>query len=40
MKIYACIPAVGAAAVVFVKGVFGVDERNNIPLIVYFDDLG
>jgi hypothetical protein len=33
MKIYACLPAV-------VKGVLGVDERNNMPLILHFDDLG
>jgi hypothetical protein len=33
MKIYACLPAVG-------KGVLGVDERNNMPLILHFDDLG
>ena len=33
MKIYACLPAV-------VKEVLGVDERNNVPLVVHFDDLG
>jgi hypothetical protein len=33
MKIYACLPAV-------VKGVLGVDERKNMPLILYLDDFG
>jgi hypothetical protein len=33
MKIYACLPVV-------VKGVLGVDERNNVPLALYFNDLG
>jgi hypothetical protein len=37
MKIYACLPGV---VVVAVKGVLGVDERNNMPLILHFDDLG
>ena len=40
MKIYACLPAAAAVVVGVVKGVLGVDERNNIPLILYFDDFG
>ncbi len=34
-----CLPA-AAGVVAAVKGVLGVDERNNMPLPLYFNDFG